>query len=128
MSEPWRGAMFVSGRLLHYPFAVRYGVAIVAAAVGLFVRMALDPFWGDALRFPTFYAVVMVSAWIGGFGPGLVTTLLGISRMTSSVQAAVLASDQRIHRRRRVVVFASKASSSASSAGLAAGRARSRAV
>jgi PAS domain S-box-containing protein len=62
----------------------RYGVAVAVAALGALARLALDPLWGLKLPFITLYPAVMLSAWLGGFGPGLVTTLL------SGVAAAYL--------------------------------------
>jgi PAS domain S-box-containing protein len=38
--------------------------------------MALDPIWGERLPYITLFPAIMVSAWFGGFGPGLTTTLL----------------------------------------------------
>ena len=48
------------------------------AATGLaaLLRVAFDPLLGRDLPFLTFYPAVMVSAWLGGFWPGIVTTLL----------------------------------------------------
>jgi two-component system CheB/CheR fusion protein len=56
--------------------AARYGIAIAAAALATSLRLALDPVWG--LKFPLifFYPAVAVSAWFGGFWPGIVTTLI----------------------------------------------------
>jgi len=49
-------------------------LAIVAAATAL--RVALDPVWGAGLPYITFYPAVMLAAWLGGLGPGLVATAL----------------------------------------------------
>jgi PAS domain S-box-containing protein len=54
----------------------RYAIAVTAAALAVLLRLALDPVWGLKVPFITFYPAMMVSAWLGGFGPGIVTTLL----------------------------------------------------
>jgi PAS domain S-box-containing protein len=54
----------------------RYAMAICAATVAIALRLALDPVWDLRLPFITFFPAVMLSAWLGGLGPGLVTTLL----------------------------------------------------
>jgi signal transduction histidine kinase/ActR/RegA family two-component response regulator len=57
--------------------SVRYGVAVAATCVALAGRFALVPVWGPLpLVFITFYPAVMASAWFGGFGPGLIATVL----------------------------------------------------
>src|ERR687884_438239 len=48
---------------------------ITAAAVGL--RILLEPLWGTSAPFVLLYPAVMLSAWIGGLGPGLLATGLG---------------------------------------------------
>jgi PAS domain S-box-containing protein len=54
----------------------RYAIAVAAAAGGLVLRLAFDPVWEGQLPFITLFPAIMVSAWVGGFGPGLLTTLL----------------------------------------------------
>lgn len=56
--------------------AARYGMAIVAPVIAAIVRLALDPLWGMALPLITFFPAIMASAWFGGVGPGIGTTLL----------------------------------------------------
>ena len=53
-----------------------YGIAVAAAAAATLLRVALDPTWGAKLPLILFYPAIMVAAWLGGFGPGFVTTLL----------------------------------------------------
>ena len=55
---------------------MRYGIAVAMAVAGLLIRLALEPIWEGQLPFITLFPCVMVSAWIGGLGPGLVTTIL----------------------------------------------------
>src|SRR3954447_24852415 len=53
------------------PWALRYGVAIPAVAVGLAVLFV--PEVGGSLADVLFFVVLAV-AWYGGLGPGLLTT------------------------------------------------------
>jgi PAS domain S-box-containing protein len=63
-------------RTLREGWAGRYGLAVAVAAVAVLLRLALDPVWGTKLPFITSYPAVVVSAWFGGFGPGVVTTVI----------------------------------------------------
>jgi PAS domain S-box-containing protein len=54
----------------------RYGVAILAAAIGLLVRHLMTPEWRLTLPYITLFPAVAFSAWFGGFGPGMTTTCL----------------------------------------------------
>ena len=56
--------------------STRYGIAVGAAALGLFLRLALDPIWAGRLPYITLFPAIMVSAWLGGVGAGVLTTLL----------------------------------------------------
>jgi PAS domain S-box-containing protein len=58
------------------PF-VTYGIAIVAALGGLLIRLPLTGVLSERVPYITFFLATSVSAYFGGFGPGLVTTLLG---------------------------------------------------
>lgn len=55
---------------------LRYGVALLSAVLAVFIRSLLTPLWGGQLPFLTLFPAVLVSAWYGGLGPGLVTTAL----------------------------------------------------
>jgi PAS domain S-box-containing protein len=66
----------LSGRVITLSPVTRYGLAIVVATAAILLRLALDPIWGSALPFMTFFPAIMLSAWVGGFGPGIVTTLI----------------------------------------------------
>ncbi|PYQ44424.1 MAG: hypothetical protein DMF77_07280, partial [Acidobacteria bacterium] len=66
----------VFGRVWRLPPPTRYAIAVIAAAVGISLRLALDPLWGVKLPLITMFPTIMVSAWFGGFWPGIVTTLL----------------------------------------------------
>lgn len=54
----------------------RYAIAVAAAAGALLLRLVLEPIWGEQLPYITLFPAIMVSAWVGGLGPGLLTTLL----------------------------------------------------
>ncbi len=55
--------------------AARYGVALVAVAANAVFRLGLNHLTGiESLPFLLFFGGVMVAAWYGGFGPGLLAT------------------------------------------------------
>jgi PAS domain S-box-containing protein len=56
--------------------ATRYAVAVLAAGLAVLLRFVFEPVWGPNVPFIAFFPAVMVSAWLGGMGPGLTTTLL----------------------------------------------------
>ena len=58
------------------PAWLRYGVALVLALVALLLRILMLRELGIAAPFITFFPAVLLSAWYGGFGPGLLTTAL----------------------------------------------------
>jgi two-component system sensor kinase FixL len=55
------------------PIALKYGLAVVSVAVALSVSLLLRP---DVLVAPLFFLAIMLSAWFGGIGPGLLAALL----------------------------------------------------
>ncbi|MEJ7810091.1 MAG: ATP-binding protein [Gemmatimonadaceae bacterium] len=59
------------GRLL------RFGVAVLASALALLITWLLVPYL-ERGRFTLFFAAVMVSAWYGGRGPGILAALLSV--------------------------------------------------
>ncbi len=55
----------------------RYSVAVVAVVLALLLMLLLDPWLAIAKTpFILFFGAVMVSAWYGGLGPGLLATFL----------------------------------------------------
>ena len=57
--------------------ALRYGVAVVAVAAGVGLRMALEARFGPGLPpYITFYPAIMVVALLAGFGPCLLAMVL----------------------------------------------------
>lgn len=57
--------------------AMRYGVAVIATLVALLVKLALGPIILPSV-YITFYAAILVSAWVGGIGPGILASVLGV--------------------------------------------------
>jgi two-component system sensor histidine kinase/response regulator len=55
-----------------------YGVAIAATAVTLLIRLMLRPVLGNAVPTMTFFPAVMFAAYLGGFWPGTLATVLGV--------------------------------------------------
>lgn len=61
----------------------RYGVAGALAAVALLLTFLLHSLL-DPPVFSFFFAAVMLSAWYGGLGPGLLTTILAVLAIDSA--------------------------------------------
>jgi PAS domain S-box-containing protein len=57
--------------------ALRYGVAVLAVGVALELKLLLDPLITDQSPFLLLAGAVVVGAWFGGLGPGLLATALG---------------------------------------------------
>ena len=57
------------------PAAARYGVALAACAVALGLTLGLAPYITRVL-FLFFWPAVLFAAWYGGFGPGLLASVL----------------------------------------------------
>src|SRR5947209_2865414 len=53
----------------------RYGIAVLSVAAATWLTHFLAGM-GDSGLSPQFFAAVLLSAWYGGLGPGLVATLL----------------------------------------------------
>ena len=51
----------------------RYGLAVLTVAVALIVTSSLEQYTDIT---PLFYAAIVVSAWFGGMGPGLLAVVL----------------------------------------------------
>jgi K+-sensing histidine kinase KdpD len=54
----------------------RYVVSILTVALTLGIRLALNPLFGGRYPYIVFFLAVMVAAWYGGLGPGLLATAL----------------------------------------------------
>jgi PAS domain S-box-containing protein len=65
----------LSDRILQLSSLTRYALAISVTVVSVAMRLALDPVWQARLPYITLFPGIMLSAWAGGAGPGIVTTL-----------------------------------------------------
>ncbi|HVT07306.1 MAG TPA: ATP-binding protein [Polyangia bacterium] len=66
----------MAGRGQRSPW-LRYGSAIGLTALVVAGRLALDPVWGrQHNRHLVFLPTVMLAAWVGGFGPGVVSAAI----------------------------------------------------
>src|SRR3954470_24998090 len=54
---------------------LRYGVAVGAVTLALLIKLLLEPFIAQETPFLLVFAAVIVSAWYGGLGPGLLATV-----------------------------------------------------
>src|ERR687890_1907575 len=54
--------------------ALRYGVAVLAAGSALGIKLLLDPLTVQDTPFLLVFGAIIVSAWYGGLGPGLLAT------------------------------------------------------
>ncbi len=79
------GILSLLGKLFHAahharetprPAPVRYGLAVGAVAAAVLVKLPLLGLLGGAVPFALFYAAVLLSAWAGGVGPGVVALVL----------------------------------------------------
>src|SRR5438128_2648758 len=59
----------------------RYGLAAVLTALAILASLLLAPHWNPRHLLMPFYPAVMLSAWFGGFGAGLLATLLSALAM-----------------------------------------------
>src|SRR5919199_688391 len=53
---------------------LRYGVAVLAVGVAFAMKLLLDPLIVQDVPFLLLFGAIMVSAWYGGLGPGLLAT------------------------------------------------------
>ncbi|HKI01195.1 MAG TPA: ATP-binding protein [Thermoanaerobaculia bacterium] len=65
-----------NGILLRKGILVRYGVAVGTVMVTLAVKIPLDRAVGGGAPFQLFSLAILISAWFGGWGPGLLATVL----------------------------------------------------
>lgn len=52
----------------------RYAVALLLVAASLLLRFLLQPWLGDNAPYLLFFPAIMVAAWYGGLGPGVLAT------------------------------------------------------
>src|SRR5829696_1244464 len=56
---------------------LRYGVAVLAVGMAFLVKLLLDPLIVQDVPFLLIFGAIMISAWYGGLGPGLLATFTG---------------------------------------------------
>src|SRR5215211_3719106 len=61
----------------HTSLLLRYGVAVLAVGMPLLVKLLLDPLMVQGTPFLLIFGAIMISAWYGGLGPGLLATFTG---------------------------------------------------
>lgn len=66
----------LSARVIHLRRLTRYGLAAGCAVGAVLVRLGLDPLWGPGIPYITFFPAIMLSAWLAGLWPGVLTTVL----------------------------------------------------
>jgi two-component system sensor kinase FixL len=71
VTQPARAASFQAGWRRN---ASRYAVALIAIAASVLFRDIFEDALGTRATFIQFYPAIMVAAWYGGFGPGLLAT------------------------------------------------------
>ena len=54
-------------------FVMRYGLALVSVVLATWVTLRIQSLMGESIS-PLYFAAVMLSAWYGGWGPGLLAT------------------------------------------------------
>jgi len=54
-----------------------YGITVAAVSAAALGRLLIEPVVGSNVPFITLFPAVVVAAWIGGFGPALLATVLG---------------------------------------------------
>src|SRR5207245_3502824 len=72
----------VASRAQSLAFLSRYGLAAILAGLAVLASLQLEPQSTPRHLLWLCYPGVMLSAWFGGFGPGLVTTLLSALVLT----------------------------------------------
>jgi PAS domain S-box-containing protein len=79
MPDVITGPRHVTWHLIHGAHGWRgYAVAVLCASLIVLARVALNPILPTGYPFITLFIGVLLSAWYGGFGPGLATLLWGV--------------------------------------------------
>ncbi len=69
--------------------AARYGWAVVAVFLATAARLVVDRALSYHHPYSSFYVAVLIVAWYGGLGPGLLTTFLGAGSIAFVVPAVL---------------------------------------
>jgi PAS domain S-box-containing protein len=75
-TKPGIGFRPLAARVITLSPIARYGIAVGAAFSPVLLQSALLPLWGARYPLIGFFPAIMVSGWLGGFWPGMVTTVL----------------------------------------------------
>src|SRR5919112_1179619 len=59
----------------HTSLLLRYGVAVLVVGMAFLVKLLLDPLIVQETPFLLVFGAIMISAWYGGLGPGLLATV-----------------------------------------------------
>jgi PAS domain S-box-containing protein len=57
---------------------LHYGVAVCSVAGGLALRLTVGPVLGPTVPYITFFPAVMLAAWFGGLGPGILAAAVSL--------------------------------------------------
>jgi C4-dicarboxylate-specific signal transduction histidine kinase len=60
------------------PAVWRYAVALVSVASAVILARMLEDYWHSTPFVSLFFCAIMFSAWLGGFGPGLIAVALSV--------------------------------------------------
>lgn len=55
---------------------VAYGAAVAIVVAAMLLRLAFTPWLGPSSQYLSFFPAVLAASWLGGFGPGVMATLL----------------------------------------------------
>src|SRR5919106_1693508 len=55
----------------------KYGIALLAVAVAILIRMTLTPWIGSSFPLATMFTAVAFTVWYGGWRPALLTAIVG---------------------------------------------------
>lgn len=85
------------GVILTFPRPARYGAAVAAALAAVAAGSWVNPEWGTTFPFVLFLLAIMLSGWVGGLGPGLLSTLLltAVARYWLDPWGSWVVSDER---------------------------------
>jgi len=56
----------------------QYSIAVIAIAVALALRLGLSPVLGGQASYLFFFPAILIASAFGGWGPGIVATILGL--------------------------------------------------
>jgi len=72
----WSGDIVFAMRRFELRPAALYAIAVLCAVGAILARASLNFLWGFRFPYLTAYPAILLAAWLGGLGPGLVATAL----------------------------------------------------